>query len=49
MIEEVLLVRHGETPGNRHRIVQTPDTPLSEVGRRQAQRAAQRIQEQLRG
>ena len=32
----ILLIRHGETPLNAARIVQFPDTPLSERGREQA-------------
>lgn len=39
----ILLIRHGETLGNRHRVVQTPDTPLSEVGLDQAARLAKRL------
>ncbi len=27
--KSILLIRHGETPGNAERIVQTPETPLS--------------------
>ncbi|GAB2677741.1 histidine phosphatase family protein [Aliiglaciecola aliphaticivorans] len=33
----IYLVRHGETDGNRNRIVQTPETPLSAQGHLQAQ------------
>ncbi|MEP1448083.1 MAG: histidine phosphatase family protein [Paraglaciecola sp.] len=33
----IYLIRHGQTNGNRDRIVQTPDTPLSTEGHRQAQ------------
>ena len=36
----ILLVRHGETPSNAARVVQTPDTPLSARGVRQAERLA---------
>lgn len=36
----IYLIRHGETNGNRHRIVQTPETPLSEVGLKQAEQLA---------
>lgn len=32
----IYLVRHGETDGNRNRIVQTPETPLSAHGQQQA-------------
>jgi probable phosphoglycerate mutase len=39
----IYLLRHGETPGNAGRVVQTPDTPLSERGRDQAARAAARL------
>ncbi len=40
----ILLIRHGETLGNRNRIVQTPDTGLSEVGLSQAARLAERLE-----
>ncbi|MDC0603233.1 histidine phosphatase family protein [Aliiglaciecola sp.] len=33
----IYLVRHGETMGNRQRIVQVPETPLSLIGEQQAQ------------
>ena len=39
----ILLIRHGETPGNAARVVQTPDTPLSERGLEQARRLAVRL------
>lgn len=39
----IFLIRHGETPGNKSRRVQTPDTPLSETGRRQAALLATRL------
>jgi len=39
----ILLIRHGETPSNAARIVQTPETPLSETGREQARRLAARL------
>jgi broad specificity phosphatase PhoE len=32
----IFLVRHGQTNGNRDRIVQTPQTPLSTLGHQQA-------------
>jgi broad specificity phosphatase PhoE len=32
----ILLIRHGETDGNANRVVQVPETPLSERGRSQA-------------
>lgn len=36
----IYLVRHGQTDGNRDRIVQTPQTPLSALGLEQAQQLA---------
>jgi probable phosphoglycerate mutase len=39
----ILLVRHGETPANAARVVQTPDTPLSARGLAQAERLAARL------
>jgi broad specificity phosphatase PhoE len=39
----ILLVRHGETPSNAARVVQTPDTPLSARGIAQAERLAARL------
>src|SRR5436309_13776547 len=39
----LVLVRHGETAGNRDRRFQTYDTPLSDTGRAQAQRVAERL------
>jgi 2,3-bisphosphoglycerate-dependent phosphoglycerate mutase len=39
----ILLVRHGETPGNRNRIVQVPETELSAHGIEQATRLARRL------
>jgi len=39
----ILLVRHGETPSNAARVVQTPDTPLSARGVEQARRLATRL------
>lgn len=36
-------VRHGETPGNAERRFQTPDVPLSDVGRTQAAALAARL------
>lgn len=41
----ILLVRHGETPFNAARVVQPPDTPLSERGVAQAACIARRIAE----
>jgi broad specificity phosphatase PhoE len=40
----IYLIRHGETPGNAGRVVQTADTPLSERGIRQARRLAGRLE-----
>lgn len=39
----IYLIRHGQTNGNRDRIVQTPDTPLSDLGQHQAQLLANRF------
>lgn len=39
----IYLVRHGETAGNRVRRYQTYDTPLSDDGREQARRVAERL------
>lgn len=39
----IILVRHGETPSNRDRIMQVESTPLSELGSAQAQRLAARL------
>jgi broad specificity phosphatase PhoE len=39
----ILLIRHGETVSNRDRIVQVPETPLSEHGLDQAARLARRL------
>jgi probable phosphoglycerate mutase len=39
----ILLIRHGETPGNAARVVQTPETPLSERGVEQARRLGARL------
>ena len=39
----ILLIRHGETPGNRDRIIQFPDTPLSDRGLVQAARLGDRL------
>jgi len=41
----IYLIRHGETDSNARRILQTPDTPLSERGLEQAQRLACRLSE----
>ncbi|PKG99840.1 histidine phosphatase family protein [Paraglaciecola sp. MB-3u-78] len=37
----IYLIRHGQTNGNRDRIVQMPDTPLSDLGQQQAKQLAQ--------
>ena len=39
----IVLVRHGETPGNAARVLQMPDTPLSPRGVAQAERLADRL------
>jgi 2,3-bisphosphoglycerate-dependent phosphoglycerate mutase len=39
----ILLARHGETPSNAARVVQTPETPLSPLGVRQAEQLAARL------
>jgi 2,3-bisphosphoglycerate-dependent phosphoglycerate mutase len=39
----IFLVRHGETEGNRDRVMQRPDVPLSETGMHQAQLLAARL------
>ena len=39
----ILLVRHGETPSNAARVLQMPETPLSERGLAQAARLAERL------
>jgi probable phosphoglycerate mutase len=41
----IYLIRHGETPGNRERRVQVPETPLSDRGLAQAARLAARLRE----
>jgi broad specificity phosphatase PhoE len=40
---KIYLVRHGETASNASRVVQTPDTPLSDRGIEQAARLAARL------
>jgi probable phosphoglycerate mutase len=42
----IYLIRHGETDSNRARIVQVPETPLSERGRDQARRVGARLAEE---
>ncbi len=39
----IWLVRHGETPGNATRVIQLPETPLSERGIAQAERLGERL------
>ncbi len=39
----IFLIRHGQTASNAARVVQTPETPLSEKGEAQARRLAQRL------
>ena len=39
----LILVRHGETAGNRERRTQRYDTPLTDLGRAQAARVAERV------
>lgn len=41
----ILIVRHGETPLNRARVVQPADTPLSDLGHVQAARLAERLRD----
>lgn len=40
---QIFVIRHGETPSNAARIVQTPETPLSARGILQAERLAHRL------
>ncbi|MEM1248799.1 MAG: histidine phosphatase family protein [Acidobacteriota bacterium] len=44
-----VLVRHGETDGNRDRIVQVPETPLNSKGLAQATSVAERLRNDLEG
>ena len=39
----ILLIRHGETLGNRNRVIQVPETPLSDRGLEQAARLGRRL------
>lgn len=39
----ILLIRHGQTAGNRDRIIQVPETPLSDQGLAQAARLGRRL------
>jgi len=41
----ILIIRHGETAGNANRVVQRPDTPLSERGLAQAAQLGTRLAE----
>ncbi len=41
----IYLIRHGQTNSNRDRILQTPDTPLSELGHQQAKQLAHAFQD----
>jgi broad specificity phosphatase PhoE len=41
----ILLIRHGETEGNRTRVIQRPDIPLSERGFAQAGLLAERLRD----
>ncbi len=40
---KIFVIRHGETPSNAARIVQTPETPLSARGIEQAEHLARRL------
>ncbi len=40
----IFIVRHAETIGNAARVIQLPDAPLSETGRDQAARLAERME-----
>ena len=42
----IFTIRHGETPGNAARVLQLPDTPLSERGTAQAEQLARRLADQ---
>ena len=39
----IYLIRHGETPDNLRRVLQMPDSPLSETGIEQANKLAKRL------
>ncbi len=39
----IFLIRHGETAGNANRVLQLPETPLSERGIAQAERLGARL------
>ncbi|MEE2778823.1 MAG: histidine phosphatase family protein, partial [Acidobacteriota bacterium] len=40
----ILLIRHGETDGNKLRVVQHPEVPLNENGLAQADRLGRRVE-----
>ncbi len=42
----IILIRHGETDLNRARVLQPPQTPLSELGEKQAELLAVRLRDQ---
>jgi broad specificity phosphatase PhoE len=42
----IFLLRHGETVGNRERVMQRPEIPLSETGMHQAELLAARLADQ---
>ena len=42
----IFLIRHGETDGNRHRVVQKPEVPLNELGLEQARRLSRRLRQE---
>lgn len=42
----ILLIRHGETDGNKHGVVQKPEMPLNEHGLEQARRLGRRLRDQ---
>ncbi len=42
----IILIRHGETPLNRARILQSHDTPLSDLGQEQARAMGERLKDE---
>ena len=44
MTSHFLIIRHGETEFNATRVIQTPDVPLSDVGKAQARRLAEHLE-----
>ncbi len=46
MASQIYLIRHGETPSNATGVVQTPETPLSKRGRKQAIALGRRLAQQ---